>query len=139
MAAGDHKSAPLVPELIVLTISGDAPETPIENSTAVLECGIQEQHTYRYWYTGHFNKTTPPPGGDKGKLFEQFQNNQVNRKTKRSDMSADSGSFALTIGSVMLDDDGYFTCASKYGNDDTIYKSQRIHVYSKYFCPKCLF
>ena len=103
-----------------------------ENSTAVLECGIQEQYTYRYWFTGYFNETIPPPGGNSKTLFEQFQRDPVSKITKRSDMSADEVSFALTFGIVNLDDDGYFTCASRYGTDEKIYKPHRIQVYSKF-------
>ena len=106
--------------------------TVMENSTAILECGIQEEYTYRYWFMGYFNETIPPPGGNAKTLFEQFQRDPVSKITERSDMSADKVSFALTIGSVMLDDDGYFTCASRYGSGLWISKPHRIQVYSKF-------
>ena len=85
--------------------------TPVRvNSTVTLRCSLSNlDYINRFWYKGHHSAvgTLSSPYMT---LFTQIGQGGITILNARSDMSVDPMTFAMTIGTAQLEDDGYFTC-----------------------------
>ena len=103
-----------------------------EGAFVILECAPHDT-TYmkRAWYPIFLNESNYPPSETMLPLFIQMgDTGEMTTSGNRTDMSVDNETFALTIGRLLIHDDGYFTCATETENK-TLFNDSYIQVYSK--------
>ena len=107
--------------------------TPVRvNSTVMLRCSWSNlDYISRFWHMGYHSTGGIFPSRDMT-LFTQRGQGGITVVNARSDMSVDSSSFALTIGTAQLEDDGYFTCRVLDSTTlQNVFNQTFIRVYSK--------